>query len=83
VPSSSEILKIFTWDQITELDDYTLSIKSDFKTLKCDKIHDHHIACIKSYLVKHPLFDIMKGMPLAISIVASQVMSFSLKEIYQ
>jgi hypothetical protein len=40
--------------------------------------------CIKKYLAKHPLFGkIMKGMPLAISILASQTMGHSLKEIYQ
>jgi len=34
-------------------------------------------------LVEHPLFEILKGMPLAISIVASQVLTYSLKEIYE
>lgn len=83
VPSSTEIYKIFKWDKILELDEYTKEIKADFISHLCEKEHDHSMDCTKAYLAEHPLFDILKGMPLATSVVASQAMSYSLKEIYQ
>jgi hypothetical protein len=82
VPSRKEIYKIFKWELVLELDEYTKSIKKNFQSPKCQARHTHNITCIKEYLAQHPLFEILKGMPLAVSIVASQVMSFSLKEIY-
>lgn len=37
---------------------------------------------VKQYLKGHPLLNMLGGMPLAISIFASQLLTMSLKEIY-
>jgi len=48
----------------------------------CTDQHKHTEDCAKNYLFHHPLLDLLKGMPLAISIMASQCVTYSLKEIY-
>lgn len=78
IPTKNSDEAIINWQHIEELDSYTLlKRQGKFESQLCVKplekhpygVHDQE--CIKEYLKKHPLFEILKGMPLAISIVAS------------
>jgi hypothetical protein len=47
-----------------------------------EKLPDHHEAVTK-YFAKHPLFVMLGGLHLSISMVASQVLQYTLKQIYE
>jgi hypothetical protein len=53
------------------LDEYTKKVNRNFESPIRPIGAYHEMTRIKKYLEVHPLFDIMKGMPLAISILAS------------
>lgn len=49
----------------------------------CSLNHCHTDRCAITYLKKQPLFDILGGIPLCISVVAPMLLRFSVKELFE
>ncbi|CDW80630.1 nb-arc domain protein [Stylonychia lemnae] len=85
IPLQNEDLNQFlSWERIVELHKFTVEKfgEGNVKVALC-KIRNHTRKCVVEYLVQHPLFNLLGGQPLSISLIAPLSLKFSLKEIYQ
>eukprot|EP00347_Sterkiella_histriomuscorum_P010299 403376838 len=78
--------------QIKELEEYTFDLvnlegKIDnydmFENIPCEIRHTHKDICVKSYLMKHPLFLMMDGHPQSISMMAPLLVNKTLKQMFE
>jgi hypothetical protein len=81
----------FEWENIEDLHEKTVEKYGDDKDfsipkLCADKRHNqfnsHTEQCIKTYLAKHPIFEILGGAPMVINIVAPMCVTKSLSEVF-
>lgn len=83
IPTVEGQISTFSRESILELEEFTASLGiRKTRQYLCELQHRHSVECAKGYLLHHPLLDLLKGMPLAISIMASQCVTHSLQEIY-
>jgi len=68
VPFMEEEERIF--GQIEELHAFTKEKDPEFSVELCDARHCHDVACMKEYLLRHPLTELLGGQPLSISLIA-------------
>ena len=88
IPLENEELDTFlNYDKaIMDLHEYTLSKmgKDTLKIQMCKhRSGGHSLKCVRDYLEQHPLFDVLAGQPLSLSLIAPLSLKHSLKEIYQ
>lgn len=72
-----------------ELNEYTTDLAledklpSEYLNLKyCQMKHFHKEQCVVSYLTKHPLFDVLEGHPMIISLISPLLNTLSLKDLF-
>jgi hypothetical protein len=82
--------RLLDYKQIEELDYFTseLGIKNDIENLyipnpgKCLDRHNHNSKCVISFLAKHPIFDMIGGHPMIISLFTPLLVDRTLKEFF-